>query len=81
MSPDMPDDAKILTTTEWAFLHFYYMDKANACMHLAPVRFSPITFQMAEKVVDSWLPGTGDWSEELSEVWSHRGRYEVDPGR
>jgi hypothetical protein len=69
----MPDESTIY----WAFLHFFHMDKANACMHMAPVKFSPITFHMLDEV----LAEGSDWSSEMAEVKSHRGRYEVDPGR
>jgi hypothetical protein len=75
------------STTYWAFLYFYYMDKANACMHLAPVRFSPITFSMAERLEKEYQDDDieaeilADLVPGLQEVQSHRGRYEVDPGR
>ena len=87
MSPDMPDSALPATATYWAFLHFYFMDKANACMHMAPVKFSPITFQLAKNVEDEYgelgydEDILTDFSPEFGEVMRHRGRYEVDPGR
>jgi hypothetical protein len=59
-----------------AFLHFYHMDTANACMHVADVRFSPLTFRLAEALQDVTLD-----SGEIEEVLAHRGRYEEDPGR
>jgi hypothetical protein len=59
-----------------AFLHFYHADSANACMHVADVRFSPLTFRLAEA-----LEGQVHDSGEIEEVLAHRGRYAEDPGR
>lgn len=59
-----------------AFLHMYHMDTANACMHVADVRFSPITFRLAEA-----LEGLVNDSGEIEEVLAHRGQYAEDPGR
>ena len=64
----------------WAFDHFYYMDKANACMHCAPVRFSPLTFRLAEALKEDWSEQE-DFTPELDEVLRHKGRYAEDPGR
>jgi hypothetical protein len=64
----------------WAFLGYYHQDKANACMHCAPVRFSPITFRLAE-VLSSYPHKYENKTQELAEVNSHRGRYAEDPGR
>jgi hypothetical protein len=63
----------------WAFEHFYHMDKANACMHCAPVKFSPITFRLAAALETD--RGDEDWTRELTEVLHHSGLYEEDPGR
>lgn len=59
-----------------ALEHFANADKANAAMHMAPVKFSPITFALAEM-----LTGLGSDFPAAAEVMSHRGRYELDPGR
>lgn len=64
----------------WAFDHFYHMDKANASMHLAPVKFSPITFRLAYVLLDAWNDDE-DITQELAEVREHIGKYELDPGR
>jgi hypothetical protein len=64
----------------WCFQYFYHMDKANACMHTAPVKFSPITFNLAVALLDDWPEGE-DITQELAEVRSHIGNYELDPGR
>jgi hypothetical protein len=64
----------------WCFQYFYHMDKANACMHTAPVKFSPITFNLAVSLLDDW-PKDEDITQELAEVRDHIGKYELDPGR
>lgn len=33
-----------------SFRHFYHLDHSNAAMHCAPVRYSPITFRLAEEI-------------------------------
>jgi hypothetical protein len=64
----------------WAFEHLYHQDKANACMHCAPVRFSPLTFRLAEALRDDWSEHE-DYTQELAEALNHLGKYEEDPGR
>lgn len=64
----------------WCFEYFYHMDKANACMHCAPVRFSPLTFDLAHSLLADWSEDE-DITSELAEVRDHIGKYELDPGR
>lgn len=64
----------------WAFEHFYHLDKANACIHCSPVRFSPITFRLAEVLQRGWPEGE-DWTQEMAEVLHDLGKYTEDPGR
>jgi hypothetical protein len=64
----------------WAFTYMYHMDKANACMHCAPVRFSPLTFLLAQSFLTEWDEDLG-LTPELIEVRDHIGKYELDPGR
>lgn len=63
----------------WAFEYFYHMDKANACVHCAPVKFSPITFRLLDALLMAW--GPSDITQEMAEVRSHNGQYELDEGR
>ena len=71
----------------WGFDHFCNMDKANAAMHCAPVRYSPITFRFAQTIEElryerGEAPPTS--LSVLPEVWSvlqHVGAYEEDRGR
>lgn len=59
-----------------AFFHFYHMDKANASIHLASVRFSPITFALANTASCYYTA-----VEEVNEVLEHVGTYALDTGR
>jgi hypothetical protein len=70
------DDSAI----QWCFEYFYHQDKANACMHLAPVRFSPITFRLLDNLLSAW-DGEEDITQEMAEVRNHVGMYQLDPGR
>lgn len=38
----------VADAVHWALEHVYHEDLANTAMHTAPVRFSPITFRLAE---------------------------------
>jgi hypothetical protein len=64
----------------WSFQHFFHMDKANACMHCAPVRFSPVTFRCLDDLLAHW-PDDEDVTQEMAEVKYHHGKYELDSGR
>lgn len=59
----------------WCLQHFRRLDESNAAIHCAPVRYSPITFRLAETLAER-----GDFSE-VGEVIAHRGLYPEDPGR
>ena len=56
--------------------HFASMDEANAAMHCADVRYSPITLRLAEALHD-----LGDSRDLSMHVWAHVGAYEEDKGR
>ena len=70
-----PSDAVL-----WAFFYMYHTDKANACMHCAPVKFSPITFRLFDELIADWPEGE-DIPQEMAEVRSHNDLYTPDPGR
>lgn len=61
---------------QFAFLYFYHTDKANAAIHQAEVKFSPITFALADELFVNGLRTT-----EIYEVQEHHGKYKLDPGR
>lgn len=70
-----------------SFLHFYHLDCSNAAIHNAPVRFSPLTFRLAEALADNThgvymvLVNEG-WDErQLHAVMVDKGKYAEDVGR
>ena len=63
-----------------AFLHVYHADKSNAAMHCAPVRYSPITFRLAEQI-DQLQPTSNEVLPDVYWVMKDRGEYEEDAGR
>lgn len=64
----------------WAFQQNYHLDKSNAAVHCAPVRFSPITFRLYAALQRDW-PDSEDISAEMAEVRFHVGQYAEDTGR
>lgn len=77
--PDLPIDQVLW----FAFEHFAHLDQANASIHCASVRWSPITFRLADQldamnVYDNLMPAS---AELLRVVMRHRGQYEEDAGR
>ena len=72
-----PELVRILVSPMmWALEHFVHMDQANAAMHCAVVRFSPITFRLAEALDKLWVS-----NELIDLVLGHAGQYEEDKGR
>lgn len=73
----------------WAFLHFYYKDKSNACLHEGQVRYSPITFALYSEIVGSGSFSYTEYSQidevltdALRELRTHQEQqYELDMGR
>jgi len=64
--------------------HFVHLDEANAAIHCASVRYSPITFRCAEALRDNFDVYKGALVEDdgtISRVLSHIGLYEEDAGR
>lgn len=61
----------------WCLIHFVHADEANAAMHCAEVRYSPITFRLAEALVS-----LGENEHPLVvAVMLDRGAYVEDTGR
>jgi hypothetical protein len=60
----------------WSFQQNYHADHMNAAIHCAPVRFSPLTFRLAEALQEARIIGP-----EMQDVLTDRGRYQEDPGR
>jgi len=63
-----------------AFLHFYHLDKSNAAFHCSEVRFSPVTFRLAEHLRDAHHMEALT-SDELAHVLTELHTYEEDRGR
>jgi hypothetical protein len=65
-----------------AFLYFYHLDCSNAAFHTADVRFSPITFRLAEFIMSEYSVVFAIQPDaRLHEVFSALGKYEEDRGR
>jgi hypothetical protein len=67
------------------FRYFVHMDESNAAIHCAPVRYSPITFRLAEALEDHEARGLGcepdaDFAH-LAQVVAASGAYAEDKGR
>lgn len=70
-------------TLEKCLKYFVGMDETNAAVHCAEVRFSPITFRVAEALAEL-LKAEGRYfnlQEPLLLVTSHMQKYEEDRGR
>lgn len=63
----------------WAFEHFEATDRANAKVHCAPVKYSPITFRLARALREVWP--SGDYTDAMMNVYAHDGAYGEDKGR
>jgi hypothetical protein len=66
----------MLDSIERSFKYFYYLDNANAQIHLSEVRYSPITFLLADS-----LYLMSDRSPEVTAVLAHKNQYPLDRGR
>jgi hypothetical protein len=70
----------------WAFRQNYHADCMNAAVHTAPVRYSPLTFRLAEHIAEQRRFSKQDLPSPqiLPEVYAvliDLGEYEEDPGR
>lgn len=57
--------------------HFVHLDESNAAVHCSPVRYSPITFRLAEHL-DLYSSVTDPF---VAAVMAHVGQYAEDTGR
>jgi hypothetical protein len=62
---------------EWAFQQNYHADKMNAAIHCSTVRYSPLTFRLAEQLG----PQQCNLVEGLALVLHDLGAYAEDRGR
>lgn len=63
------------------FRHFYHLDHANAAVHTASVRYSPITFRLAEELSVLAEGDEVDISFDVRDVLTDLGAYPEDTGR
>ncbi len=64
-------------TISFAFEQNYHADKSNAAIHCSPVRFSPLTFRLAEILTDTAFK----YDPGVQEVLQDLGSYPEDKGR
>lgn len=70
----------------WALAHLYHLDHSNAAIHCGEVRYSPITFRLAEALATLNREVSGDEfygrvPDILRAVLGDLGKYEEDKGR
>lgn len=70
----------LIDILSWCFQQNYSLDKSNAAIHCAPVKYSPITFRLCQALISLW-PQDEDYTQEMAEVREHLGKYEEDRGR
>ena len=70
------DNDRLTNAAAAAFDFHYHRDRMNSATHMAAVRFSPITFELA-----AGLAAAGKTGETLDEVNAHAGKYPQDRGR
>lgn len=63
----------------WCFRYFKALDESNAAVHLATVKYSPITFGLAECI--NAEPADSYDLHHSEQVLAHSGTYELDTGR
>lgn len=69
-------------TLGWCLAHFKATDEANAALHVADVKYSPITFRVAETLYEiQRTTGSKYVANNVLTVLAHRGAYEEDEGR
>lgn len=62
-----------------ALRHFVHLDESNAAIHCGEVRYSPITFRLAEYLDALDLADPDD--PYMRRVLAHVGQYAEDTGR
>ena len=65
----------------YAFQQNYHLDHSNAAIHCGKVRYSPLTFRLAEQISRFANAHNQDITEEVATVMRDKGAYEEDKGR
>lgn len=73
---EMGNNDELVQAAGLAFAFHYHRDMMNAATHAGAPRFSPITFALADGLLQADV-GT----KEIREVASHAGKYKMDAGR
>jgi hypothetical protein len=73
---EIEDD--LLAAAILAFDYFFHKDSMNSKIHAGEVRFSPITFKLANALRQY---GALFGNERIDAVIEHDGKYEQDKGR
>jgi hypothetical protein len=63
----------------YSFQQNFHADHSNASIHCATVRYSPLTFRLAEYIWDTFP--NYQVNDDLRAVWLDRNQYEEDKGR
>lgn len=79
--PGSPVQAEVVETLQWCMQLLAHQDEAGAALHTMHVRYSPLTFAVAEALhtvleyqpLIYWPPGT---QELVDKVLSHRGMHD-----
>jgi len=72
----LPQSVSLEEAAWWAFVKLVHEDQANAAMHCASVRYSPLTFSLA-KALNRYRPQDPYVQQVMVDV----GLYQEDPGR
>jgi len=61
--------------------YFVHLDNSNAAIHCASVKYSPITFRLAEAIVREFPDGLPAVDIDVRSVLADVGQYKEDRGR
>jgi hypothetical protein len=77
--PNLPETMSLHEVLWHCLRQNVHLDESNAAIHTAPVRYSPLTFRIAEYL---WNHFPSYRSQvELAKVAADIGSYNEDPGR
>ena len=80
LNPPVVEEKLRLDEILWySFSHFFHLDHSNAPIHTNVVRYSPITFRIAEYLWNQFP--SYQTNESLRSVILDSGAYEEDTGR
>lgn len=74
-----PFDNDLANAAHHALRYFVQLDESNAAIHTAEVRYSPLTFRLAEALAP--YADTFGATPEIARVLAHANTYTEDTGR